>query len=101
MRKIVLSMLLLCALSSWGQTTAEPGESVVRDVTPGPWGRVRFVPLQISPPTAAVRGFLDEAQEIRWFVMVRTREEVVAFLQAAGLDRDAIQALMDDSRNPG
>ena len=94
MRKIVLTTLLLCGLTCWGQTAAEATKSAVRDVTPGPWGRVRYVPLQISPPTAAVRGFLEETQEIRWFVMVRNREEVESFLKVAGLDQDIIKVLL-------
>ena len=94
MRTIALTTLLLCSLTSWGQVVGDSTKSAVRDVMPGPWGRVRYVSLQISPPTAAVRGFLEEAQEIRWFVMVRTREEVTSFLTGAGLDAEVVRQLL-------
>ena len=97
MKNIVIAILLGACSSGWGQTTATSHVTMsrsVRDVAPGPWGRVRYVPLQISPPAAAVRGFLEETQEIRWFVMLRTREEVGTLLLNVGLDPDAVKGLL-------
>ena len=95
--KPLLASLLLTVSPLLAAVVPAPAPTEVKEVAPGPWGCVRYVPLQISPPSALVESFVDEPQEIRWFVMVHTRSELVAWLTDKGLSADQVGALVADA----
>lgn len=68
--------------------------NVVREVLSGPWGRVRYTPLQVMPSTAAVQDFVNEPQQIRWFVMIKEQRDVEAFMLGHGFQPSVVSGLM-------
>ncbi|HUG90547.1 MAG TPA: hypothetical protein VML55_06920, partial [Planctomycetaceae bacterium] len=68
--------------------------------SPGPWGRLTISPLVISPPLELVSADWGgwPPGPARWHFPGVSREEVEAFLLAAGMARDRVTAVLATAR---
>lgn len=87
--------LLLALLWTATICAAPAATNLVREVAVGPWGQVRYTPLQVQPPGEYVREFLHESPVIRWFVMHPEREAAAEWLARQGLEAGVVKALFD------